>query len=102
MHDPADIRLPRIAPVLLIGALVGLAFLQPREPFGSASFGYLLFTKLTALAVVGYIAWRFHGLLAAAAVMYLLHLVDSLALAAEAWAERAFDLVFLGTLTVGV
>src|SRR5215212_5470714 len=101
MDDPADFRLPRIAPLLLLGVLTGLAVVQPHDQAGAAGLAYLLFTKLTAIAVVGYVGWRVHGLIPAAVAMGLLYATDRLILLEPDFGERTFDLVFLGTLALG-
>src|SRR5215208_1140980 len=102
MDDPTDIRLPRVAPLLLVGVLVGLAVARPGNLAGDADLPYRLFTTLTAVAVVGYVTWRFHGLIPAAATIVLLRLADPVAPTAAAFFERAGDAVFLATLGIGV
>ena len=61
MDDPADTRLPRLAPLLLIGVLAWLAVSA-----GEAAPGFHRVTTMVAVAVVGDATWRFHGLVAAA------------------------------------
>lgn len=99
MDDPADTRLPRLAPLLLIGMLVWLAILRPGNlagPDGSVRF---LASTLTAVAAVGYVAWRFHGLIPAVAAVTLLRFAD----AAEPPAiVRTWDAMVLATLAVGI
>jgi hypothetical protein len=102
MDDTADTRLPRIAPLLLLGVLVGLAVVRPGNLAGDADLPYRLFTTLTAVAVVGYVTWRFHGLIPAAIAIVLLRLADPVAAPAAAFMERAADAIFLATLGIGV
>jgi hypothetical protein len=102
MHDPADIRLPRIAPVLLIAVLAGLAIARPGNLAGEADLPYRLFTTLASVAVVGYVAWRFHGLIPAAGAILLLRWADPTTPSGDAFLERAGDTVFLVTLGIGI
>jgi hypothetical protein len=101
MDDPTDIRLPRIAPLLLAGVLVGLAITRPGNLAGDPA-AYRLLTGLTAVAAVGYVAWRFHGLIPAAAAIFLLRLADPSSPADAAFLERGSDAVLLATLTLGI
>jgi hypothetical protein len=100
MDDPTDTRLPRIAPLLLLAALVGLAVVRPGN-LGGAHELYRLFTGLTAVAAVGYVAWRFHGLIPAAVAILLLFVADS-DNSPAAFAERATDVGLLTTLAIGI
>jgi hypothetical protein len=100
MDDPTDTRLPRIAPLLLVAVLVGLAVTRPGSLAGDP-VAYRLFTGLTAVAAVGYAVWRFHGLIPAAAAIILLRFADTTA-NPDAFAERGTDAVLLGMLALGV
>jgi hypothetical protein len=102
MHDPADIRLPRIAPVLWIAVLAGLAIARPGNLAGEADLPYRLFTTLASVAVVGYVAWRFHGLIPAALAIILVRWADPTTPSGDAFLERAGDTVFLVTLGIGI
>jgi hypothetical protein len=102
MDDPTDNRLPRLAPLLLVGVLVGLAIVRPGNLAGDTGLTYRLFTTLTAVAVVGYVVWRFHGLIPAAAAIVLLRLADPASPSTAAYFERAGDVAFLITLGIGV
>jgi hypothetical protein len=101
MDDPTDIRLPRLAPILLVGVLVGLAMTRPGNLSGDAA-AYRLLTGLTAVAAVGYSAWRFHGLIPAGAAIALLLFADPRPATADAFAERGTDAVLLATLALGI
>jgi hypothetical protein len=101
MDDPTDIRLPRLAPLLLLGTLVGLAILRPGNLAGDDP-AYRLLTGLAAVAAVGYAAWRFHGLIPAAAAIALLGFADSNSAANTAFPERGSDAVLLATLAIGI
>src|SRR4051812_33022489 len=101
MDDPTDIRLPRLAPLLLAGVLVGLAILRPGNLAGGDPI-YRLLTGLTAVAAVGYAVWRFHGLIPAAAAIALLWFADSGSHGDTAFQERGTDAVLLATLALGI
>lgn len=101
MDDPTDIRLPRIAPLLLAGVLVGLAITRPGNLAGDPA-AYRLLTGLTAVAAVGYVAWRFHGLIPAAAAIFLLCLTDSGSEFYVSFLERGTDAALLATLALGI
>jgi hypothetical protein len=101
MDDPTDIRLPRIAPLLLAGVLVGLAITRPGNLAGDAP-AYRLLTGLTAVAAVGYVAWRFHGLIPAAGAITLFLYADSTSRLYTAFLERGADAVLLATLALGL
>lgn len=94
--------MPRLAPLLLIGVLVWLATVRPGNLAGDSAVGYRLLTSLVAVAAVGYVAWRFHGILPAAAGVVLLRLIDPDQPASAAFVERGADAVFLATLAVGI
>ncbi|MBO0698976.1 MAG: hypothetical protein J2P46_11325, partial [Zavarzinella sp.] len=102
MHDPADIRLPRVAPLLLVAVLAGLAIARPGNLAGTTDVAYRLFTGLASVAVVGYVAWRFHGLIPAASAIVLLRWADPTAPPQAAFLERAGDTVLLVTLGIGI
>src|SRR4051812_7290390 len=101
MDDPTDIRLPRLAPLLLAGVLVGLAITRPGNLQGDPP-AYRLMTGLAAVAAVGYAAWRFHGLIPAAAAIALLGFADRTSLTNVAFLERGPDAVLLATLALGL
>lgn len=97
MDDLADRRFPRLAPALLLGVVAWIAIIGDEAiPAGQR------LTELAAVAVVGYVAWRFHGLPAAGAAILLLHLIDPAAPPQAAANERWPDVVFLATLGLGV
>src|SRR5689334_11627603 len=101
MDDPTDIRLPRLAPLLLVGTLLGLVIIRPGNLAGDDP-AYRLLTGLTSVAAVGYAAWRFHGLIPAAAAIALLGYADSGLPGNAAFLERGRDAVLLATLAVGI
>jgi hypothetical protein len=94
--------MPRLAPLLLIGVLAWLAIARPGNLAGESAVGYRLLTSLVAVAAVGYVAWRFHGILPAAAAVILLRLIDPDQPPAAAYFERGRDAVFLATLAIGI
>src|SRR5262245_55089746 len=100
MDNPIQTRMPRLAPILLIGVLAWLAIARPGNLAGEMAVGYRLLTSLVAVAAVGYVAWRFHGILPAAAAVIVLRLIDSDQPPAAAYLERGADAVFLATLAV--
>jgi hypothetical protein len=102
MDDTADTRPPRLAPLVLIGVLAWLAVERPGNLAGESALGYRLFTTLVAVAVVGYVGWRFHGIVAAAVAVLFLRLVDSPEPPSAAFLQRAGDAVFLATLGLGM
>src|SRR5258708_34698492 len=102
MDNRADTRLPRIAPLLLVGVLVWLAIARPGNLAGHSNSTYWLLTTLTAVAAVGYIAWRFHGLIPAAAAIVLLRIADPAQPDANSIAERGWDAVLLATVVLGI
>jgi hypothetical protein len=101
MDDPTDIRLPRLAPLLLLGTLVGMAIIRPGNLAGGDP-AYRLLTGLTAVAAIGYVAWRFHGLIPAAAAIALLGFADSGSLGDTAFLQRGPDAVLLATVALGI
>src|SRR5690349_10510937 len=101
MDDPTEIRLPRLAPILLAGVLVGLAVIRPGNLEGDAP-AYRLLTGLAAVAAVGYAAWRFHGLIPAAVAIVLLRFADPASPPSDAFAERGGDAALLATLALGI
>jgi hypothetical protein len=102
MADPAtDDRLPRIAPLLLVGILAYLAIARPGKLEVESGTAYLL-TTLTAMAVTAYVGWRFHGLLPAAAAVCLLWVTDQPAAIDPALPHRAAEATFLATLGLGI
>ena len=102
MKETAPDRFPRLAPILLLAALVGLAITRPGNLAGNEALGYRLLTTLLAVTGVCYIAWRFHGLLAAAAVLLLFRMSEPENPVPAAFLERAGDVLFLSTLLIGV
>jgi hypothetical protein len=93
MDDPTDTRLPRLAPLLLIGVLAWLAVSA-----GESAPGFQRVTAMIAVAVVGYAAWRFHGLIAAAVAIAAVWLIDPPGPPPAALLERPADALFLATL----
>jgi hypothetical protein len=102
MDAVTDTRMPRLAPILLIGTLAGLAIVRPGNLSGDTAVGYRLLTTLAAVAAVGYVAWRFHGILPAAAAIILLRFSDVEEPATGAFLERGADAIFLATLAIGI
>src|SRR5262245_16693507 len=102
MADPTDDRLPRIAPLLLVGTLAFLAIARPGKLAGESGTAYLLITSVTATAVAAYIGWRFHGLLPAAAAVCILWATDHPAIVDPAFPHRGAEATFLATLGLGV
>src|SRR5262245_51846020 len=102
MDATDDSRMPRLAPILLIAALAGLAVVRPGNLAGETAIGYRLLTSLSAVAVVGYVAWRFHGILAAAATIVLLRFCDPELPSTGAYLERGADAIFLAMLAIGI
>src|SRR5262245_13878427 len=102
MDAANDTRMPRLAPILMIAVLVGLAIIRPGNLSGDTAIGYRILTSLTAVAAVGYVAWRFHGILPAAAAIVLLRFCDPEQPATGAYLERGTDAVFLATLALGI
>jgi hypothetical protein len=102
MSDTALHRFPRIAPILLVAALAGLAIVRPGNLAGDAALGYRLTTTLAAVAAGCYIAWHFHGILAAAAVFILIRIADPQEPVHAAFVERQSDAIFLATIAIGI
>ena len=102
MDAATDTRMPRLAPLLLIGVLVWLAIARPGNLAGDTAVGYRLLTSLVAVAAVGYVVWRFHGILPAAAAVILLRLTDPDQPPTSAFLERGSDAVLLATLAIGI
>src|ERR687886_604960 len=97
MDDPADTRLPRLAPLLLLGVLAWLAVLGPETASGLQRV-----TALVAVAVVGYAVWRFHGLVPAAVAIAAFRLTDPAVPPPAALLERPADALLLATLGIGL
>jgi hypothetical protein len=102
MSDTAPHRFPRIAPILLVAALLGLAVVRTGNLAGDTALAYRLATTLAAVAAVCYIAWRLHGILAAAAVFILMRIAEPNEPVHAAFLERQNDAVFLVTLAIGI
>lgn len=96
MDDPTDTRLPRLAPLLLVGVLAWLAVSS-----SETAPGFQRVTALVVVAVVGYVAWRFHGLVPAALAIATVWLLDPAAPPADALLERPADALLLATLGIG-
>ena len=94
--------MPRIPPLLLIGVLVGLAILRPGNLHADSDQAYWLLSTLTAVAAIGYVAWRFHGLIPAAVAIALFRFADPVHPSYDAVQERANDAIFLATLALGI
>src|SRR5687767_14872301 len=101
MDDTAETRPPRLAPLLLIGVLGWLAVDRPGNLGGESAPAYRLVTTLIAVAVVGYVIWRFHGIIPAAVAVALFRLID-LEPPSAAFLQRAGDTLFLATLGLGM
>ena len=82
--------------------LVWLAITRPGNLAGETAVGYRLLTSLVAVAAVGYIVWRFHGILPAAAAVILLRACDPDQPPTAAFLERGSDAVLLATLAIGI
>jgi hypothetical protein len=102
MDNTARDRFPRLAPVLLVAALIGIAVARHGILAGDSDLAYRFLTTLTSTALAAYVAWRFHGILAAAAVLMLLRLAEPDSPIAAAFHERQSDAVFLATLAIGI
>lgn len=102
MHDTGENRFPRLAPILLIGAILYLALVRPGNLAEDAAIGYRLTTTLTAIAIIGYVSWQFHGILAAAAAIVLLRYADQMSIPSAAFVERQTDVALLATLAIGI
>jgi hypothetical protein len=100
MDDHARDRLPRFAPLLLAGVLAFLAIARPGNLSGRPIDH--AFPTLAAVAVVGYIAWRFHGMIAAIAAIALFRFADPVQPSYEAAIERGWDAIVLATLALGI
>jgi hypothetical protein len=101
MDDTADRRFPRLAPILLAIALGAVAAGRLGAFGGEADSAHLLVTTLASFVAVGYVAWRFHGLVAAAAAITLLY-VTVPGGPSTGVAERQNDAALLATLAVGI
>jgi hypothetical protein len=97
-----DSRMPRLAPLLLIAVLIGLAVIRPGNLSGETAIGYRLITTLTAVAAVSYVAWRFHGILPATAAIVLLRFCDPGQPPTGAFLERGADAIYLAVLAIGI
>jgi hypothetical protein len=97
MDDPADTRLPRLAPLLLIGVLAWLAIVGPET---APSLQRV--TALVTVAVVGYTVWRFHGLVPAAIAIAAFRLIDPASPPPAALLERPADALLVATLGIGI
>ncbi len=102
MKESAPERFPRLAPILLVAALTGLVVVRPGNLAGDEALGYRLFTTLTSVIAVCYIAWRFHGLLAAATVLLFFRMSEPASPVPAVFSERASDALFLATLLIGL
>ena len=102
MQDHSDSRFPRIAPILLIAVLIGLAISRPGVLAGESALAYRYITTLASVAMVAYIAWRFHGILAVAVIIAVFCIADYTEPNPIAFVERHNDTVFLATLAVGI
>jgi hypothetical protein len=102
MPDHADARMPRLATLLWLGAMAYLMIARPGHLAGDNGLSYRMFTTLASVTFAGYVAWRFHGIIPAAAALVLFHLADPDNPISTAFVERQFDAVFLGTLAIGV
>jgi hypothetical protein len=100
MDDHAHDRLPRLAPLLLAGVLAWLTIARPGNLAGQP-IDHLLPT-LATVAAVAYIAWRFHGIPAAAAAIVLVRFADPANPSYEATIERGWDAIVLATLALGI
>jgi hypothetical protein len=79
-----------------------LMFARPGNLAGDAALAYRAFTTLASVTFVLYLAWRFHGIIPAAAALVAFRIAEPDTPAFAAVAERQFDTIFLGTLAVGV
>jgi hypothetical protein len=102
MHDTSDTRLPRVAPILLIAAIACLAVVRPGILAGDSAVAYRFATTLISVAVVAYIAWRFHGIIAAAAAIVIFRIAEPHSPIDSAFLERQSDTVLLTTLAIGI
>jgi hypothetical protein len=102
MPDQADARMPRLATLLWLGVMAYLMIARPGHLAGDNGLSYRMFTTLASVTFVGYLAWRFHGIIPAAAALVVFYLAEPANPISSALAERQFDAVFLGTLAIGV
>src|SRR5262245_12124292 len=97
MDDSTDTRLPRLAPLLLLGVLAWLAIVGEES-----APGFQRVTALIAAAVIGYATWRFHGLIPAAVALAAFWLIDPKSPPPAALLERPADTLLLATLGIGI
>ena len=102
MDDTARDRFPRLAPILLAGVLIWLAIARPGNLSGVSMVLYWLLTTLSAVAAMAYIAWRFHGIIPAAAAIALFRFAEPDHPDMTATIERGNDAIFLLTLALGI
>jgi hypothetical protein len=102
MDDTAEHRFPRLAPILLVGVLIGFAMVRPGYLFGAGNLAYRFTTTFVAITAVAYVAWRFHGILPAAAAITLFWLAQLDVVEYAAMIERGEDAVFLAALVLGL
>lgn len=79
-----------------------MAVARPGKLEVESGTAYLVATTLTAIAVVAYVGWRFHGLIPAVAAAGLLWAADQPAATDPVYSERAAEAVFLATLGLGI
>jgi hypothetical protein len=100
MDDIRNDRLPRLAPLLLAAVLAWLLIFRPGNLEGVPIDSLRLITTLVAVISVGYIAWRFHGLIPAAMAIVLLRYADHPESPYAATVERGGDATLLATLAI--
>jgi hypothetical protein len=103
MTDPVpEFRRPWFAVLALAGLLFALLAFRPGLLGDDTDRAYKALTTLGAVAAVASVAWRFHGLVAGAAVVLLLLTIDRRPLEYVAFLERGADAALIGTLALGV
>src|SRR5437763_1680993 len=102
MPETADTRLPRLAPILLIAALIAIAVARPGILAGDTDLVYRFLTTLSSTAAIAYIAWRFHGIIPAAATILLFQFALPGNPEYSAYLERGMESVPIVTVAVGI
>ena len=103
MTDPVpEFRRPWFAVLALAGLLLALAAVRPGLLADDSARTYKTLTTLGAVVAVAAVAWRFHGLVAAAAAVVLLLAIDRPPHDSAAVLERGADAALLGVLALAV
>jgi hypothetical protein len=102
MDSAADNRFPRVAAALLLGVLAWLAIVRTGNLSGDSDIGFRFITTYSAVAATCFIAWRFHGIVAATVVLILLRIWEPEFPVHAAFLQRHGDALLLGTLALGI